>query len=142
MAVSTMPGRRRMFSLTNQGCPRRWHMRLAGVVLLAVLGCAAFAVTHVGAEDPIPLPEPPRAVPHEIPPWSTGADGDVATKLRQTVPEIRFDALAFEEVVDFFRDLTDLNIVVNWTAMAVGGVESDKEITLTLSNVTFEKALQ
>ncbi|MFQ5430661.1 MAG: hypothetical protein ACE5E1_10160 [Phycisphaerae bacterium] len=66
----------------------------------------------------------------------------VREKLKRIAPEIRFDATPFEEVIDKLRALTGLNIVPNWSALEAAAVEKDAEVTLRLSNVKFEKALQ
>ncbi|MCB9864348.1 MAG: hypothetical protein H6820_13410 [Phycisphaerales bacterium] len=63
------------------------------------------------------------------------------SRLRTRAPEIRFDGMTFEDVVDRLRTLTGLNIVPNWAAMEAVAVEKDAEVTLTLTDVTFEKTL-
>lgn len=61
--------------------------------------------------------------------------------LKTYAPEIRFDGMAFEDVVDRLRTMTGLNIVPNWAAMEAVAVEKDSEISLALSDVSYEKTL-
>ncbi|MCK6455488.1 MAG: hypothetical protein L6Q92_03005 [Phycisphaerae bacterium] len=62
-------------------------------------------------------------------------------KLAETTPEIKFDAQSFEQVIEFLRERTGLNIVPNWAPMEVAGIERDQEVTLKLTNVSFAKAI-
>ncbi|HPF41561.1 MAG TPA: M56 family metallopeptidase [Phycisphaerae bacterium] len=64
------------------------------------------------------------------------------SQLRSRAPEIRFDGLTFEGVVDRIRAMTGLNIVPNWAAMEAVAVERDAEVSLSLTDVTFEKTIE
>jgi len=68
----------------------------------------------------------------------------ITRKLQQTAGEIHFDGIAFEQLVEHLRDLTGLNIVVNWSALETAAIEKDKEVTLKLlaGTVKFETALK
>jgi len=72
------------------------------------------------------------------------ANRTITRKLQQTAPEINFDGITFEQVVDYLRDLTGLNIVVNWTALETAAIEKDKEVSLKLAagTVKIETALK
>ena len=63
-------------------------------------------------------------------------------KLRKVAPEIKFEAVEFQEVVNQLRALTGLNIVPNWQALDAAGIGKDAEVTLKLKDVKFDKALQ
>jgi len=63
-------------------------------------------------------------------------------RLEKVAPEIRFDALPFEDVINRLRALTGLNIVANWSALESSAVERDAEVSLRLDGVKFEKALE
>ena len=65
----------------------------------------------------------------------------VRRKLKETAQEIKFDGIAFEQVIDYLRDLTGLNIVVSWTTMEFADIEREAEVSLKLQNVKIEKAL-
>ncbi len=71
----------------------------------------------------------------------TEQNRQVRRKLTETTPEIAFDAVTFEQVMDYFRNLTGLNIVVNWNAMEFADIEREAEVTLKLQNVRLQKAL-
>ncbi len=62
-------------------------------------------------------------------------------RLKTVAPEIRFDSLPFEEVIEKIRALTNLNIVPNWSALEAAAVEKDAEVSLRLNNVSFDKVL-
>lgn len=73
----------------------------------------------------------------------TPENREVRNKLRRVAPEIKFDALPFEEVVEQLRALTGLNINVNWNALEFSAIDRDHEVTLTLtSGVKWEKVLK
>jgi hypothetical protein len=61
--------------------------------------------------------------------------------LNRTLPEMRFDGVALTDAVDFLRDITSANIVVNWRALEAAGVTRDTVINLKLRNVSLRKAL-
>jgi type II secretory pathway component GspD/PulD (secretin) len=63
-------------------------------------------------------------------------------RLRKVAPEIKFEAMELQEVINRFRTLTGLNIVPNWQALDAAGIAKDTEVTLNLKDVKFEKALQ
>jgi type II secretory pathway component GspD/PulD (secretin) len=63
-------------------------------------------------------------------------------KLRKVAPEIKFEAMELQEVINQLRALTGLNIVPNWQALDAAGISKDAEVTLKLKDVRFEKALQ
>jgi hypothetical protein len=61
--------------------------------------------------------------------------------LNRTLPEMKFDGVALADAVDFLRDITSANIVVNWRALEAAGVTRDTVINLRLRNVSLRKAL-
>ena len=61
--------------------------------------------------------------------------------LNRTLPEMKFDGVALADCIDFVRDITDANIVVNWKALETAGVTKDTLVNLKLRNVTLRKAL-
>jgi general secretion pathway protein D len=63
--------------------------------------------------------------------------------LEKAAPELRFDAIEFQEVITQLRQLTGLNIVPNWMALEAMAIEKDVEVTLQLrQGVKFSKALE
>lgn len=65
----------------------------------------------------------------------------VQRQLNQTLPEVHFDGVAFNDAIDFLRDVSGANISVNWKALSETGVTPDATITLKLRQVSLRKAL-
>jgi hypothetical protein len=61
--------------------------------------------------------------------------------LARTMPELKFDGVAFSDAVDFLRDITAANVVVNWRALEGAGVTRDTVVNLKVRGVTLRKAL-
>lgn len=61
--------------------------------------------------------------------------------LQKVVPEVKFDNTALSDVIDFFRDITNSNIVVNWRALEEAGVDKSDQVSLRLKDTRFETAL-
>ena len=62
--------------------------------------------------------------------------------LERRLPEVNFDGAAFVDVVDFLRDITGANIVVDWRALEDAGIDRNAPISVRLKNVSFQNALQ
>ena len=69
------------------------------------------------------------------------ADRQVEQQLTQEVP-VQFEANTLANVIDYFRNITGMNIAVNWQALQATGVTQDTPITLTLNNVPVGQALE
>jgi len=72
------------------------------------------------------------------------AQANLATlaKLQENRPSVRVQEIRLDGFIDIFRDLTDLNIEVDWVALMVAGVEKTTPITLNLNNVSNETVLR
>jgi general secretion pathway protein D len=70
------------------------------------------------------------------------SDQAVAAQLDRRLPDIKFDAVGFSDVVDFLRDLTSANIFVNWRALEAAGVDKNAPVTARLRDVPFSKVLR
>lgn len=70
------------------------------------------------------------------------ADETVGRQLEQTLPEINFNAVTFDEVIKFFQDVTGSNIDPNWPILEAAGIDKSVPITLRLRNVKFGVVLQ
>jgi hypothetical protein len=68
--------------------------------------------------------------------------GTTNRQLDATLPELRLDGVALSDAIDFLRDVSDANIVVNWKALEEAGVSRDASVTLHLRNITLRKAMQ
>lgn len=73
---------------------------------------------------------------------SDAADQVVWQSLAQIQPNFGFQASKFEEVIDLFRQVCGINIVVNWAALEAAGVDKNTQVTISLANVTRRKALE
>jgi general secretion pathway protein D len=68
-------------------------------------------------------------------------DAQVQAQLEKRLPELRFDQVAFSDVVDFLRDVTGANLFVNWRALEGAGIDKNAPVTARLRDVKFSKAL-
>ncbi|HET6250656.1 MAG TPA: hypothetical protein VFE47_23410 [Tepidisphaeraceae bacterium] len=64
------------------------------------------------------------------------------TQLNQTLPEVQFSGVAFNDAIDFLRDVSGANIAVNWKALEEAGVTKDTPINVRLRAVSMKKALE
>ena len=62
--------------------------------------------------------------------------------LDQTIPELKFNGSALKDCIEFLRDVTNANIVVNWKSIEAAGVSQDSPISMRLRDVSLRKALQ
>jgi uncharacterized membrane protein YgcG len=65
----------------------------------------------------------------------------IRTQLNHTLPEVQFNGVAFSDAIDFIRDVSGVNIVVNWKALEEAGVAKDTPINLRLRAISMHKAL-
>src|SRR5688572_15702264 len=72
------------------------------------------------------------------------ADPQVATAaaLSRRLPEVRITGVPLESAIDFVRDLTGLNIHVNWRALEQHNVTRQSQVSLRLADVTVRRILR
>ena len=63
-------------------------------------------------------------------------------KLGAVAPEVNLNAVAIGDAIDYVRDLTDLNVFVNWRALEATGIDRQAPVTVRLKNVPVEQALR
>jgi type II secretory pathway component GspD/PulD (secretin)/tetratricopeptide (TPR) repeat protein len=68
-------------------------------------------------------------------------DEALIAQLEKRLPEIRFEAVGFADVIDFLRDVSGSNIFVNWRALESAGIDKNAPVTARLRDVKFRKAL-
>jgi hypothetical protein len=73
---------------------------------------------------------------------ATARAGTTNRQLDATLPELRLDGVSLADSIDFLRDVSDANIVVNWKALEEAGVSRDVPVTLHLRNISLRKAMQ
>ena len=61
--------------------------------------------------------------------------------LERKLPEVNFDGVGFADVVDFLRDGTGTNIVVDWRALENAGIDRNAPVSVRLRDVSFQNAL-
>jgi beta-lactamase regulating signal transducer with metallopeptidase domain len=66
----------------------------------------------------------------------------VQALLDHRLPEVKFDAVGFSDVIDFLRDVTGANVYVNWRTLEAAGVSKNVPVSIRLRDVTFAKALR
>jgi beta-lactamase regulating signal transducer with metallopeptidase domain/type II secretory pathway component GspD/PulD (secretin) len=155
--------RRRITMIARFGDPsrrRRW-MTWGGFVLLAVAGCAALtdppgtglAKAQAGAPttQKSEVAEARQAETRNeatisVTDSDSGhrnvADAKALAALDRNMPEINFSAVPFADCIDFLRDVTNVNIFVNWKALEASGVDRATVVSARLRDVKFSKALK
>jgi general secretion pathway protein D len=68
-------------------------------------------------------------------------DRAVQAQLDRQLPELKFDAVGFSDVVDFLRDVSGANLFVNWKSLEAAGIDRNTPVNTTLRNIKFSKAL-
>jgi hypothetical protein len=89
---------------------------------------------------------PGSATPAAAAPGDGGAkDEDVdqalLAQLDRKVPEVNFNGVGFTDVVDFLRDVSGANLVVEWKALEAAGIDRNSPVSLRTRNVKFGRVL-
>ena len=74
--------------------------------------------------------------------FSSPASAGIRQQMNQTIPEVPFSGVAFSDAVDYLRDISGANIVVNWKALEEAGIAKDAPINVRLRTITLRKALE
>ncbi|MFP3937535.1 MAG: hypothetical protein ACLFVW_04270 [Phycisphaerae bacterium] len=70
-------------------------------------------------------------------------DRTVRRQMEDTVLQsVEFDGIAFNDVVEFLREVSGLNIYVNWNSLETLGIDQSVPVNVSLTNVSFEKVLR
>ena len=69
-------------------------------------------------------------------------DSALQAQLNRHLPEVRFNANALTDVIDFLRDVSGANIYVDWKALEAANIAKDAPVTARLRDVKFSKALE
>jgi hypothetical protein len=70
------------------------------------------------------------------------ANEKTRTALRRPLPEVKFDNVTLRDGIDFIRDVTELNLYVDWKAAEAMGIPPDLSISLRLRNVPAAEVLR
>ena len=76
-----------------------------------------------------------RAEEHDV-------DPRVVAQIDRNLPEIRFTGQALADVIDFLRDVSGANIVVNWHALEPAGISKETPVKLQAKDVKLRDALK
>ena len=70
------------------------------------------------------------------------ANQGVRKALRQVLPKLEFSGIPFGDVVQFLRDVSNINIHVKWEALRAANIDKYTAVNVKLTQVTVEKALR
>lgn len=99
---------------------------------LLVVGVAvALTVGGLPADPPAGATEKPTPTPAEP-----------ANPLSKRLAKVEFSGVPLDEVLAYFREVTEVNIVVKWPALEQAGIKRDAPVNLALKDVTAEKILK
>ncbi|MGD1275976.1 MAG: hypothetical protein ABR964_01980 [Tepidisphaeraceae bacterium] len=70
-----------------------------------------------------------------------GAVSAARRALETALPEVKFNNTPLADALDFLRDASGANILVDWKALEAAKVARDAPVTLTLHSVKMEKVL-
>jgi len=62
--------------------------------------------------------------------------------IEKKLPELRLEATALGDVIDFLRDVAGANIFVNWRALESVGIERATPVSIRVRDVTLSRALR
>ena len=100
-----------------------------GTVMTYAVVClvvASAAMAQVGTQSETPPP---------------GRTASTLELLNQRLPEVMFEELPLEQVMEFIADFTQMNVVVRWQILEDAGIERDKAITIKVRNVRLRQVL-
>ncbi|MFP4104600.1 MAG: hypothetical protein ACLFVU_00790, partial [Phycisphaerae bacterium] len=74
---------------------------------------------------------------------ATASDGKTTPgKVRPAAAgKLAVDGVPMEDVIQFIRDISDINIHVNWTSLKLVGIDKKTPITIKARNITIARAL-
>jgi len=112
--------------------------------ILAMLGLVSLTGAACGPQGSAPTPASPASATRPALPAEDPANRAARAKLQENRPKLEFANVRLDSVIDFFRlrDVTGLNLVVNWQALQAAGIDKRTTVTLTLSDVSNERALK
>jgi general secretion pathway protein D len=68
-------------------------------------------------------------------------DQAVQALLDHRLPTVQLPQVPLADAIDFLRDITTANILVNWKALEADGIDKQTQVTATLHDVKFSKVL-
>jgi hypothetical protein len=105
---------------------------------------AAWAASVIAASMALAQAVPPGGAPvapGATPPPAENRNVPIKVALERRIPEVRFDAVALSDALDFIRDAAGINVRVDWKVLENAGVDKAAPVTFRLRNITVRKAL-
>jgi hypothetical protein len=68
-------------------------------------------------------------------------NGATLAKLDRVLPAVKFDGVAFADVLDFLQDVSGTKIVAPWDKLKAAGIDKNKAVTLNVRNEKFSDVL-
>jgi len=96
------------------------------VCVVALLPAAAIAQATSGTDSV--AGSPPR-------------ESSTLRLLNERVPEVEFDSVSLESVMDWVAEITGANVVVRWQVLEDAGIERDRPITIKARNLRLSQVL-
>lgn len=121
---------------------RNWSLTAAIVVVIIALVPLLIAQRKATAAEAAPATKPNVTATQPSETTAFPIDANHESAIDKKLPEVNFSAIAFSDVVDFFRDVTGANLFVDWKAIEAAGLSKDAPVTLRVRDVSFGKALQ
>jgi hypothetical protein len=72
----------------------------------------------------------------------SAAEASARRALDRSLPELKFDNITLGDAMDFLRDVSGVNIHVNWRVLEQSGIGRDSTINLRLRGVPLRKVLR
>ena len=66
----------------------------------------------------------------------------IEAALRAAAPPAEFSEMPLKDVIDYFRDATNLNIVLDLRTMKNAGIDADEQTTVNLKGIPFDAVLK
>src|SRR6185295_7683169 len=95
------------------------------IFLLIIVATFALALIFRAAHSFTAIAPPIR--PTERP--TRRADSDVLARLDRKLPEIKFDAVGLNDVIEFLKDVTSQTILVDWSAIEAAGIARNAPVS-------------
>lgn len=70
------------------------------------------------------------------------ADRDVRRRLQENIAKLDFDGIDFKNVIQFLREVGNIDIAPNWAVLEAVGVDRTTKVNVHLTNKSLEKALK
>jgi hypothetical protein len=74
-------------------------------------------------------------------PLAVVQQAEIDAGMERVVPPIDFHETPFQQVIEFLRDRTHANLVVNWPALQAAGVDRELPVTLSLAKTSLSRVL-